>query len=73
MIQAAAKNPSVRFCHATGTKAHTTNLANYSNAFASIYEGRYMAGYAAGLKLNNMVSDKSQTVKIGYIGAFPYK
>ena len=72
MIQAAAKNPSVRFCHATGTKAHTTNLANYSNAFASIYEGRYMAGYAAGLKLNNMVSDKSQTVKIGYIGAFPY-
>ena len=73
MIQAAAQNPSVRFCHATGTKAHTTNLANYSNAFASIYQGRYLAGYAAGLKLNLMKqADSSMVAKVGYIGAFPY-
>ena len=77
MIQAAAQNPTVRFCHATGTKAHTTNLANYSNAFASIYEGRYMAGYAAGLKLNLMkqeaeANNQTFTPKVGYIGAFPY-
>uniref|UniRef100_UPI003FEE9251 BMP family ABC transporter substrate-binding protein n=1 Tax=Candidatus Limivicinus sp. TaxID=3030905 RepID=UPI003FEE9251 len=54
MIQAAKEFPEVQFCHATGTKAHTEGLANYHNAFASIYEGRYLAGVAAGLKLNEM-------------------
>ena len=55
MIQAAKEYPEVQFCHATGTKAHTENLPNYHNAFASIYEGRYLAGVAAGLKLNEMI------------------
>jgi len=73
MINAAAANPSVRFCHATGTKANTTSLANFSNAFASIYEGRYLAGYAAGLKLNLMKqANPSMVATIGYVGAFPY-
>ena len=45
MIQAAKEFPEVQFCHATGTKAHTENLANYHNAFASIYEGRYLGEY----------------------------
>ena len=70
MMQAAAQNPKVRFCHATGTKAHTSYLANYSNAFASIYQGRYLAGYAAGLKLKAM--NAQNNCKIGYVGAFPY-
>ena len=51
MIQAAKDFPDVQFCHSTGTKAHTEGLANYHNAFAAIYEGRYLAGIAAGLKL----------------------
>ena len=55
MIQAAEKYPEIQFCHATGTKAHTQNLKNYHNAFASIYEGRFLAGVAAGLKLNEMI------------------
>ena len=55
MIQAAKEFPNVQFCHSTGTKAHTEGLANYHNAFASIYEGRYLAGIAAGLKLNEMI------------------
>ena len=29
MIQAAKEFPDVQFCHSTGTKAHTENLANY--------------------------------------------
>ena len=57
MIQAAQEYPDVQFCHATGTRAHTENLANYHNAFASIYEGRYLAGIAAGLKLNEMIAN----------------
>ena len=52
MIQAAQEFPEVQFCHATGTQAHVLGLDNYHNAFASIYEGRYLAGVAAGLKLN---------------------
>ena len=75
MIQAAKKYPDVQFCHATGTMAHTEKLANYHNAFASIYEGRYLAGIAAGMKLNEMIKDGKITeeqAKVGYVGAWPY-
>ncbi|MFA7636332.1 MAG: BMP family ABC transporter substrate-binding protein [Monoglobales bacterium] len=75
MIQAAKEFPDVMFCHATGTKAHTENLPNFFNAFASIYEGRYLAGVAAGLKLNEMIESGKITpdkAKMGYIGAYPY-
>ena len=75
MIQAAKENPDVQFCHSTGTKAHTEGLANYHNAFAAIYEGRYLAGIAAGLKLNAMIESGEITAdqaKIGYVGAFTY-
>ena len=75
MIQAAKEFPEVQFCHATGTKAHTEGIANYHNAFASIYEGRYLAGVAAGLKLNEMIANGDFTedeAKIGYVGAFTY-
>ena len=55
MIEAAKEYPEVQFCHATGTKAHTEELDNYHNAFASIYNGRYLAGIVAGMKLNEMI------------------
>ena len=55
MIEAAKEQPDVQFAHATGTKAHTAGLDNYHNAFASIYEGRYLAGVAAGMKLQEMI------------------
>ena len=75
MILAAKDYPDVQFCHATGTKAHTEGVANFHNAFASIYEGRYLAGIAAGMKLNEMIADgkiKADEAKIGYVGAMPY-
>ena len=75
MIQAARKHPEVQFCHSTGNRAHTEGLANYHNAFASIYEGRYLAGVAAGLKLNEMIEAGQFTAdeaKMGYVGAFTY-
>ncbi len=73
MIKAAKEFKDVQFCHATGTKAHTEKLDNYHNAFASIYEGRYLAGIAAGLKLKEMMEADSTVVpKIGYVGAFTY-
>ena len=77
MIQAAKEFPDVQFCHATGTRAHTEGLDNYQNAFASIYQGRYLAGVAAGLKLVELYGDAEGKVsddnaKIGYVGAHPY-
>ena len=54
---------------------HTEGLSNYHNAFASIYEGRYLAGIAAGMKLNQMIAEGKITAdkaKMGYVGAFTY-
>ncbi|MBO4894286.1 MAG: BMP family ABC transporter substrate-binding protein [Clostridia bacterium] len=75
LIKAAKEFPDVQFCHATGTKAHTEGLPNFHNAFASIYEGRYLAGVAAGLKLNEMIDSGKITAdkaKMGYVGAYTY-
>lgn len=81
VLRAARENPDVQFCHATGTKAHTEGVSNFHNAFASIYEGRYLAGVAAGMKLVEMYEadaleaenfDEDGNIKIGYVGAFPY-
>lgn len=75
ILQAAQENPDVQFCHATGTHAHDAGVANFHNAFASIYEGRYLAGVAAGLKIQEMIDAGTITAdqaKLGYVGAFPY-
>ena len=75
MKQAAEKFPDVEFCHATGTSAKTAGLDNFHNAFAAIYEGRYVAGVAAGIKLNEMIESGQITPEqaiIGYVGAFTY-
>ena len=75
LIDAAKKYPDVQFCHATGTQAHTAGVANFHNAFASIYQGRYLAGVAAGLKLNEMIEAGKITAdkaKMGYVGAFTF-
>ncbi len=75
IMQAAQESPEVQFCHATGTHAHTANIPNFHNAFASIYEGRFLAGVAAGMKVKEMIAEGKITedqAKIGYVGAFPY-
>ena len=83
LIPVAKEFPNVQFCHATGTKAHTEaldtdekeGLKNFHNAFADIYQGRFLAGVAAGMKLNEMIKDGKITAEqavIGYVGAFPY-
>ena len=76
LIKAAKEFKDVQFCHATGTKAHTEGLDNFHNAFASIYEGRFLAGVAAGMKLNELIANgtipEGTTPKMGYVGAFTY-
>ena len=75
ILKAAKEFTDVEFCHATGTMAHTEKLPNFHNAFASIYEGRYLAGVAAGMKLNAMIEAgeiTAEQAKMGYVGAFTY-
>lgn len=75
MLKAAKEFTDVEFCHATGTMAHTAGVENFHNAFASIYEGRYLVGIAAGMKLNEMIKEGKITedkAVMGYVGAFPY-
>ena len=74
MLKAAKEFPNVQFCHATGTTAHTENVDNFQNAFAAIYEGRYLAGVAAGMKLKEMYGEDitAAEAKVGYVAAWPY-
>lgn len=85
VVRAAKEYPEVQFCHATGVTGHTGEVKNFHNAFASIYEGRYLAGVAAGMKLAEMKDNNKLTaanydsgvlgqgnIKIGYVGAYPY-
>ncbi len=50
--------PEVIFSHGTGYKSNGTNFNNY---FGRIYQARYLAGVAAGLK--------TQSNKLGYVAA----
>lgn len=75
LMKAAEEYPDVQFCHATGTQAHTAGLKNFHNAFAHIYEGRYLAGVVAGMKLKEMIDNGDITAdkaKMGYVGAFTF-
>ena len=75
MLQAAKEAPEVQFVSCTGTNAASAGLDNYHNAFAAINEGRYLAGVAAGMKLNEIKEAgnlKGAAPKMGYVGAFTY-
>ena len=70
-----AANPDVKFFHATGDLAHLKGYPNLYNAFADIFVGRYLAGIAAGMKLNQLKEEgklKGETPLMGYVGAYTY-
>ena len=71
-VAAKAEYKDVVFSSATGTQALISNLPNYHNAFASIYEGRYLAGVAAGQYLLEHEKKETDDFNIGYVGAKPY-
>lgn len=58
----AQEYPDVIFSHATGFKSNDTN---YNNYFGRIYQARYLAGIAAGLK-----SLETGNNNIGYVSAY---
>ena len=72
----AKKHPEVQFCQATGDNANLEPvLPNYHTFMGTIYEGRYVSGIVAGLKLQDLINKgivSRKHVKIGYVAAFPY-
>ena len=59
MAELAEEHPEVIFSHGTGYKSNDTNFNNY---FGRIYQARYLAGIAAGLK--------TESNKVGYVAAY---
>lgn len=51
--------PEIIFSHCSGTLSNDVNFNNY---YATLFEGRYLCGIAAGLK--------TETNKLGFVGAF---
>ena len=73
LLEAAKANPNVQFTSCTADNALTAGVENFHNAFASIYEGRYLAGIAAGMKLVEMYNGAVPAdCKVGYVAAMPY-
>ncbi len=68
--------PDVEFCQATGDNANTDPvLPNYHTFMGEIYEGRYISGVLAGMKLHEMISAgtiSAEEAVVGYVAAFPY-
>ncbi|MEG1431180.1 MAG: BMP family ABC transporter substrate-binding protein, partial [Oscillospiraceae bacterium] len=75
MLKVAPDYPEIEFIACTNLGSSFSDLENVHNAFANIYEGRYLAGVAGGMKLQEMVDKgeiKPEEAVIGYVGAFPF-
>lgn len=74
--EVAMKYPDIQFCQATGDNANTEPyVANYHTYMGSVYQGRYISGVVAGMKLKQMIDEKKITpeqAKVGYVGAYSY-
>ena len=75
MLKVAPDYPEIEFISCTNQASWGDNLENTHNAFANIYEGRYLAGVVAGMKLQQMIDEgtiSADQAVIGYVGAFSF-
>ena len=73
--QLAKEYPNIQFCEATCDNANEDPLPNYHTFMGEIYQGRYVTGIVAGMKLKEMIDAGKITAdeaKLGYVAAFPY-
>lgn len=72
----AKQYPNIEFCQATGDNAADGGyVSNYHTFMGKIHQGRYLAGIAAGMKLQQLIDEGIIThdeAKIGYVAAYPY-
>ena len=75
MLTVAPNYPEVQFVGCTNEASWKDDLENTHNAFDRIHEGRYVAGVAAGMKLQEMIDNGEiapEEAIIGYVGAYSY-
>ncbi len=75
MLEAAKEYPDTIFVGMTNCASQQDSNPNTYNAFAAIYEGRYLAGIAAGMKLQQLIDEGKITADqavIGYVGAYSF-
>ena len=75
MLKVAPDYPEIQFVGCTNQGSWNDGLENTHNAFANIYEGRYLAGVAAGMKLQQLIDEgtiKPEEAVIGYVGAYSF-
>ena len=75
MLEVVDDYPEITFISCTSYMSWNDGRDNTHNAFANIYEGRYIAGVVAGMKLQQMIDEGQITPEqavIGYVGAFPF-
>ena len=75
MLKVAPDYPEIEFIACTNQASWCDDLENTHNAFANIYEGRYLAGIVAGMKLQEMIDNGEITADqavIGYVGAYSF-
>ena len=75
MLKVVDDYPEVEFIACTNQGSWNDGRDNTHNAFANIYEGRYLAGVVAGMKLQQMIDEGEITADqavIGYVGAFSF-
>ena len=75
MLTVAGDYPETVFASLTNEGSTSDDLDNTVNAFPSIFEGRYLTGIAAGMKLNEMIENGEITedeAVLGYVGAYTY-
>ena len=75
MLKVAPDYPEIEFISCTNQASAVDELENTHNAFANIYEGRYLAGVVAGMKMQEMIDNGEMTADqavIGYVGAYSF-
>ena len=75
MLRVVDDYPDVQFIACTNQGSWNDGKDNTHNAFANIYEGRYLAGIVAGMKMQEMIDNGDITADqavIGYVGAYSF-
>ena len=75
VIQLAPEYPNTQFCQTSYMDMSNVSVpANYHTFKGEAYQGRYVSGIAAGMKLKQLISEGSITADqaiVGFVAAFP--
>ncbi|MCR4837539.1 MAG: BMP family ABC transporter substrate-binding protein [Eubacterium sp.] len=73
----AGLHPEIQFCEATAPDANDENgdpvYENYHTFMGEIYQGRYISGVVAGMKLKELLDQgilRPEEAKVGYVAAY---